>query len=290
MKPHKTLDSLKSSSRDQLEQARTSTYKLFQAVRSEDLKASNRAIGYLLNIAIYSSTLLKLASAFNAMGLKKACKNYDFYPVLLDSSKGRHTMKMLKAIDMMPIGENCVFKPLNGRSLNDDLRDSIKDCHETFELIRHDLRSSSDPEFDKEVKKLPKLNRRCRRKWAQMMVVWLSSTGGINELLQILKINVSKETDRKKRRKEGTLVKNFGGVRLQVLDKNNVPVTDHSVKSGGIRYIIRKGISEKEVDALTASKFEESKTTLARTQNTEADVYNSFIDVIDKRLNSILKY
>lgn len=100
------------------------------------------------------------------------------------------------------------------------------------------------------------------------------------ELVQSLKVNIAKETERRRRRKVERIQKKFGGTKLE-----------KDTSGGKLRYFSKtqSGKRVKELGDLEATHLEVESAAAQRQKPTKAEIVNALTDAIEKRLKSRLK-
>lgn len=237
--------------------ARRTAHSLFQATRSADQEVATNAAQGLLELAICATSLVEDSALLQPNAFRKAAKFYPFFPVLLASKGGRDTTQKLARIENLPIGENWPFKRLSGPARNDDLRSLIEDAYSSFQRIRKSGEPSDNLDLAEEIRGLPNLSKHNARRWAVTIVRYYLTGPGGADLLEILPIDLSKETSKKKRRKKARLSVKFDG---------------------------------RELDSVEETCFDYKQKEALRTPTTPADKKNAFVDFVEKRLRTILRF
>lgn len=270
-----------------LESSRKAAFELFRTSLGPNAKTARSATACLLELSVYSTSLLADASLVRADAVRAASKDYPWFPMLLASGKGRDTQQKLRQIESLPIGENWPFKRFQGKARNDNLWRTIESEYGIFEYaIRRRHAIGIDPSYPisdeglGNILVLPSLSKKTSRKWARVIATRLFTGPGGAELMRILGIKARKETTRKAQRKIGRLRTKFGGTELET-DKQGATT----------RFFPRNPSGERgeELDAVTATKLNSKIQEAERSPITDADSLNAFTDEIEKRLRSRLK-
>lgn len=232
---------------------------LLTAIRSGAHVEARNAAQQLLETAVFMTHLVEWAWYIRTEVIRDASRDYPVFPILISAMSGRDTRQKLRRIRSLPIGEHWPFKPLHGPARNDDLRSLIESGYEAFRniqlgAVRHVSRV--DSVLVKKVRRLPKLNQQSAREWAISIAHYCLTGPGGGELLRVLHIDQSKETAKKRRRKEARLRVRYGG---------------------------------RELDSIEETWLEYKTRAARMTPQTLADQENALIDAVEKRLRSILK-
>ncbi len=243
-------------------------------------------------MAVHATSLVEDAALVHGEAFRDASKHYPFFPMLLASKDGRDTRQKLARIDAFPVGQNRPFKRLRGQARNDDLRAWIERCYDDIQRVRNGKKSGGlAGNFAGEMCKLPTLNTGSARRWASLMARNSFASPGGAELPGILGVDVSKETAKKRRRKESRLRAKYGGTRLIENHERARPGDALGENDGSTRFFVAAGNAgaARELDAVEATKFNDRSEKMRNTAQTGSDEVNAFADAIEKRLLSILK-
>jgi hypothetical protein len=277
---------------DYLRTGRQAVAALHWAVLSGDKKESGDAAQGLLEIGLQSASLIELSSLLHWEAFYEASKFYPFFPILLASNSGRDTKQKLSRVNSLPISANRPFKRLSGRARNDDLRSWIESTWDQFQFIRKRASEAGLPGFTAIIRELPELRKSTARQWSEMMVRYHLEGPGGSEFPSVMRINVSRETRRRIRRKENRLKRAYGGTQLYAQPTGGHGKADTSRGAGGTAFFVVAANPGKkvELDAIEATKFSRWKKRIGTTAQTPADVVSAFSDAVEKRLRSILRH
>ena len=211
--------------------------------------------------------------------------------MLLASNKGRDTKQKLNRVESLPIGENRPFKRISGKARNDNLRDWIERSYDTFRLIRQGATHLVDhvnPAFVRDIQSLPELTKWSARRWAVASARHALEGLGGTTFAGAFGIDLSRETDRRRRRKEATFRKKFDEPKLLRGDPKQWSLVQRG-NGTWASFVIQDKLGNRggELDGTEATEFEHQQETIRLTAPTSADKLNTLADVIEQRLLSV---
>jgi len=274
---------------DILDTARVHAQVLFRAAAGPT--KDSRAAHALVELAVYVTSLVEDAALVNPDAVHKASRHYSFFPILLASQNGRDTKQKLARVENLPVGNARPFKRLRGQARNDNLREWIERTYDDFLRIRQGRSVyESTRKFADEVCEIPELSNHSARKWAEMMARFALEGPGGSQWATAFNIDLSKETERRRRRKAATFRKAFD-VSKQL---NNQPGTWTLRRTGTGKYTgfvvhDKSGQDGSVLDHAEAASFERGQSEINNITPTDADKVNTLTDVLEKRILSILK-
>jgi hypothetical protein len=162
-----------------------------------------------------------------------------------------------------------------------------------------------DPVLAKDICRLPGLTKDAARQWAAVLARYTLGGPGGAKWPDAFGIDLSRETKRRRHRKEATFRKTYEGSKQldgapqawSLKHKHNLvpdrlrPI-DGSKPISFSSFVVqdKSGAQGRELDSTEAMKFAPRREKMEHTAPTDADQVNALTDAIQKRLQAILRY